>query len=275
MKKIRFIALFVAFVLTFSIQAPTLAYSDEYPTYEVNIDPYDIDDVEDVIAFYNVRDEAAADMLAFAEKCISGEIVNGTLTLETFVNPLARATRTYTGYNNWQYYEETVTINGTSAFQTVYTTTASAYSAYLSTSISAAIRYMVDAVLDEVSGGSWGVASLLVSTLPSGIPSSTSIQHQASLYETKTRKYTYAVQDGQYYYPAVADKTTYYFDNLRAIPGSGPYSGTQAGQPTTTKTATTSSYNNGDQKAYVYMYSGYTDYVSAYTYKGKVFNSVS
>ncbi|MGG6313978.1 hypothetical protein [Paenibacillus macerans] len=245
------------------------------PLQKIRIDPYNKKEVESTINNYKLQPETAKDIREFTGKVQNGEITSGEINLyipagnqgdiSTF------ATRTYVGYKDKTYYEETVTYKGISPETEIRKTTKQKWTDYLNTTINETAKYFTDKVLNGVTLGYWDLVKILTAGIPSQVSSSTEVTHTAKLVQTVIKKNTYVVLDGQYYFGSNGQYALTHFQNFVNIPGFGQ----MTNKDTEEKTAYTPNYYKGDEKAWLsYVNGGFTEYFSNYTYGGVVFNAL-
>ena len=237
---------------------------------EIAIDPYSSADAERVILTYHIQPETAQMIRNYVLACTNGseDIISMTLTIPAMTTGRnSSGTRTYTGYGNKTYYEETITTNYHSSIEEIG---GGLWQNYATDTVSAIGEYVVDGALDYLTKGVWSISNLFT---PSAVPSDHSVTHSAQLHETKTAKHTYVVEDGQYYFGSLVQRSTGYFQNFILDEAADR---TVSGKDSVLSATQTPNYNSPDKKAYYgYVSSGWEETISGYEYNGVYFYSVS
>ncbi|MBE6831388.1 MAG: hypothetical protein E7519_14390 [Ruminococcaceae bacterium] len=202
---------------------------------------------------------------SYSEKCKNGTIINSEDVI--YYAPLmTNSTKTYTGYGNKRYYEEKLQFSEHSGSKAINT---DVWGDYLNTTISAIAEEVIGSAVDSISGGSWTIASLFLGSVPSSVPSTAEITHEANKQETKTKVWTYVVEDSQYYFGCLTEYSKVYFEN-RVIYNGGSYQGDN----TTYNYFQSDDYNEPDERAYyAYTIGGVTEIISSYYYGGVYFDA--
>lgn len=252
------------------------------PLQKVTINPYDSEDVEFNISKYKLQPETAKNIREYVEKCQNGEISSGGIGLyvpvETsgqLITPLASSTRTYDGYGNRKYYEETINYYNNSDWKTIKETTKDKWSDYLKTTLNVSIRAIIDAVGTTYAGGYWTAASIFTAGIPSNVPANSTTRFQASLVESKVVKMTYiwtnnGINDA-WSFGSHTEYDIWHFQNVLKIPGFNDI----AGKDSTLTTSKSKNYDTPDKAAYLsYVNGGTVEVYSNFTYGGVTFNSI-
>ncbi len=267
----------VALFLSFSVTALAMdnkaagqvTDSKGNPLVEVKLNVNNPEEVERVFKEYRVHEQQAEDIRSMIDQYNRGTTED--LTISLYVpNPKARdSQRYYTGYNNKRYYESTVEVGHTSKVLEV--AKGNKLGNYLNTTAKASVAFLVDSVMDVITGGTWTIASLFVN-IPEDSTGTTTYSHNAALVENKTIKYTYYIENGEEYLGSTVERVQYYFQNLLAVAGQGYV----PQKNTPTKTWAASAWNKPDEKAYYHWtIGGYNEQVSGYYYQDTYFNTIA
>lgn len=238
---------------------------------EVSIDPYDSVQAEKIISTYHVQPETAETIRSYLKACKNGaeSLTSITLTIPTMTEGRSSgSTRTYKGYGNKTYYEETITAYGDPGWIDVG---GGLWENYVNDTAQAIGEYIVDGVVDTVTGGVWSIAKLFA---PNSVPSGHTVTHSAAIHEVKTAKHTYVVENGQYYFGSLVQRSSGYFQNSILDTDSNPHRYIDGADATLTAVQTPN-YNSPDKKAYYgYVSSGWTETVAGFEYCGVYFESI-
>ena len=238
------------------------------PADEINVTNITNIDIQAVVTTYKLSERLAQDLYRIEESYTLGELEIDNLCIYIPSNALATrsvSTRTYTGYNGRQYYEELLILSGNS---TTFNVVKPNYGAktYSTNVMAAFATTLLNNALDTVSGNTWSLASVLAQSPGySSIPTNAAVTHTAALIENKYRRYTYIYEGSEHYFGSLLDYTSSYrFKDYINIPGydilEGEYTPIQRHQ--------TAYYYEGDRLAYQwYGNGGYTDTVTGYVYK--------
>lgn len=252
----------------------TTVQSDQRVYYKMDLNPYNKSNLGVEVNSLGLEKETIDAIQDYSDKCQSGEIKNGELSVMVSGNPYSRSVRTYKGFGNRNYKEELILSNNTSSAVPKLIKSGSSLKTYLNTTINAGATFLVDKAANYISGGTWSIGKLFVKGLPSGVPTNTSFRHESRLVENVIKKFTYIQNNdgyGGYSFGSRVTKGDYHFTNVMIIPGKDPI----VQNSTPTIYVSTPNYNNADKKAYYgYVNGGYIENFSSYKYGGINFNSV-
>lgn len=177
---------------------------------------------------------------------------------------ITTTTKTYTGYAGKQYYQELLDCKGNSKeFDVIMPS--SQWSQYCGQVFESAVITSASAGLDAISSGTWTLLSVFLHTTSDSISTSQAYTHTAKLFENKYIKYTYLVQNGEYYIGSVIDYAyKYFFRNFINVDGEDFYSDGD----TANFYAKAAGYDSADEYAYrYYLNSSYNNSISRYNYR--------
>ncbi|KAA9008588.1 hypothetical protein F4V43_00175 [Paenibacillus spiritus] len=253
----------------------SITSQSKLPLQKIKINPLNSKEVEGTINNYQLQPETVKDIREFAKKVQNGEITAATMNIyvpavsqEVTLNSLAStlstsSNRTYTGYNNKTYYEETVTYSGISSEKEINKTTKSNWINYLNGTITEVAKFFVDKGLNAITLGYWDIAKIFTSGIPGAVSNYTEVTHTAKLIQTVVKKNTYLVMDNQYYFGYKGEYSNTNFQNFVNIPGYAQVNGLI----TEVKAAYTPSFYEGDKKAWLnYVNGGYVENFNNYSY---------
>lgn len=217
MKKI--LVMLVACALTFTSIVPAMAadingnISDHvaleegasFNSFEVTIDPYNSSSVEKAIVSYNIMPEVANDMREYSEKCISGEIGEGSIIYSVPIDR-SSSTRTYTGYGNRRYYEEYVEY-GSSVSREAEIDSGIVTSSVLERDMDLIGEYIVGTYVDEITANMYGLFRTILEDSSVG----DAYEIGARLCETKTKRYTYIYEGDSLHMGSLTEKVYFYY----------------------------------------------------------------
>lgn len=145
---------------------------------------------------------------------------------------------------------------------------------YVNKILSVTVNFTFDSIINSKTAGMWSLARSLGEAFES-VPSTTSITHAARLYEDKYCKHTYVVEDGQYYFGALTEKSHGRFQDYFVYPGFN--GGIEEGKnPQIMDPVETDSFRNPEERAEVsYLNGGWVEHIYEYEYEGVSFDSVS
>ena len=272
------LAILVSFIMSLVLTVPTFAIhtTDEFAVdhgvlmREVQIDPYDCFQAEQIISKYHVQPETAQTIRMYVQSCMdgSGDIEKITLTIPALTTNRASGdgTRTYKGYGNKTYYEEIITAEYDSPITEVG---GGLWENYVTDTVKAVGEYAINSAINTLTKGTWAISKLFA---PNAVPSDHSVLHSAQLHETKTAKHTYVVEDGQYYFGSLVQRSSGRFQNFILDEDTHR---TEIGKDSVLSPIQTPNYNSPDEKAYYgYVSSGWVETISGYEYHGVHFNFV-
>lgn len=246
------------------------------PLQKITIDPSDSNQVELIINKYQLQPQTSKDIREYTEKIERGEITSGEINLYLPAGIGSEistyATRTYVGYNNKTYYEDVVSYSSSSPYREIKKTTKAKWIDYANSTIDATAKLLLDTVMTTISAGVWNVISIFTAGIPSNVPTNNETRHEAALVETKVKKNTYLVLDGQYYFGSAVEYSNSHFLNLLRIPGYDDVRGANSAL----KVIYTDNYTTGaDKKAWLsYVNGGYTERIPNFGYGGVSFTSL-
>lgn len=248
------------------------------PLKKISINPLNKNEVESIINTYHLQPKTVESIREYLNKCEKGEIKSTSLNIYVPSSDLSQYTyntpnpytKTYVGYGGKTYYEEVISYDNTSDSKTVCESTG--WSNYLHSTIQAFVSYGIGTFLDTQLSGAWSIASIFTKGIPSDVPANSTFRHEARLHEHKVKKFTYVVENGQYYFGSHVEMSVSYFENTVVIPGLCP---TQTGEPANMDPAITPNFDNPDAKAYnTYLGDGWVEIISHHKYKGVTFASI-
>lgn len=132
----------------------TTVQSDQRVYYKMDLNPYNKSNLGVEVNSLGLEKETIDAIQDYSDKCQSGEIKDGELSVMVSGNPYSRSIRTYKGFGNRNYKEELLVTGNTSSSQK-QVKSGSSLKSYLKTSINAGITYLVDKGANYVSGGAW------------------------------------------------------------------------------------------------------------------------
>lgn len=179
--------------------------------------------------------------------------------------------RTYKGYGNKQYYEETVQVD---AHSDIVAITSSQNISYIDKTLTVIAEFGVDSAINSQTCGFWSLAKSLGQALgDAGVSSTTGIEYKAALYESKFVKHTYVDENNQKYFGAKTEASDAEFENYAQT--SGASGKLIKGKREACDTVYTEYYSKPDRKAYnTYLSGGFTESIDRYKYNGKRFRSI-
>jgi hypothetical protein len=247
------------------------------PLRKISMNPLDKNEVESIIATYQLQPETVKDIYEYMEKVRKGSIQPGKINIyipsttpSQEISTSSDYRKTYVGYAGKTYYEEVLSYDNTSASVTVKE--AYGFLDYLNKTIDAAAKYGFGTGMDWITKGMWSIGSIFTGGLPSGVPTNSKFRHESRLYEYKVKKFTYLVESGQYYFGSRVEMSISHFDNLTVFPGLHPI---EYGENTKLESIITPSYDIPDQRAYYsYMNGGWVEPIVQYKYGGVYFDSI-
>lgn len=237
------------------------------PVKKVAIPLENIQATNGVIKEQNIQKETAnyiLDVIANAKKNH-----NHIDSIQVYLPQATNSRRTYKGYGNKTYFEETVATNYHSEPADV---NQSPWGTYKNSVIKGIVEYLIGEAVDKVTYNSYSIASIFASAVPSSVPGTTEVTHYAQLFESKTTKHTYVVEDGQYLFGSLTEKASGKFENFISIPGvSG---GNKRGSDSKISNIQTQNYSSADKRAYYgYVSGGWVERIESYQYGQATFNS--
>lgn len=233
------------------------------PVQKINIPIDNIEEAKSIIKKYHMQSETASSVLNNIAKAKTEHSIKSVNVY------LPQATRTYKGYGNKTYYEETVETSWDSGSKVLGE---SKWGDYANNVILGVINFVVAGVADSETFGTYSIASIFVSAIPSSVSGSTEVTNNAELYEIKTAKHTYVVENGEYYFGSLTQASTGHFENMLKIPGVGSV----RGKDSEVYTQYTPNYSSADERAYYgYLSGGWIETVDSYEYGGTSFPSVT
>ncbi|WP_457943362.1 hypothetical protein [Caproiciproducens sp. LBM24188] len=237
------------------------------PVKKVDIPLENIETTNAVIKQQNIQKETTNYILDVIANSKKNQIHIDSI--QVYLPQATSSRRTYKGYGNKTYFEETVTTNYHSDPADV---NQSPWGTYKNSVIKGIAEYIVGEVADKVTFGSYSIASIFASAVPSSVSGTTEVTHYAQLFETKTTKHTYVVEDGQYYFGSLTEKASGKFENFISIPGvSG---GNKRGSDSKISNIQTQNYSSADKRAYYgYVSGGWVERIESYQYGQATFNS--
>lgn len=267
MKTKKLLSLGLAVVMTLSMGTgafatidPVMEAGTNFNSIEVNIDPYDLNAVEQAIVSYNMMPEVANDMRDYSAKCIAGEIEEGSIVYSVPIDR-ASSSRTYTGYGNRKYYEEYVEY-GRSVSREAEIDSGIVTNASDDERIDLLVEFTVDAIVNEATDNTYGVLKILLKDLGVG----KAYEIGARLCETKTKRYTYIYEGNSLHMGSLTEQVYFYFNYTT----NGDRSGSS--YPQTWRTPEFA--KNYDKIAYFsYPNGGEQQFYSNYYLNGVEFNS--
>lgn len=240
---------------------------------ELSIDTHNYSQFKVVADNKGLSNQLLSDIDRIMEKVHNGEIelaeplavyIPEPIYVKNDGRSITSSTKTYTGYAGRQYYQELLDCRGNSLEFNV-TMPSSRWSQYCSQVFQSVVTTSASAGLDAVTGGTWTLLSVFLQSTSDSISTTQAIQHTAKLFENKYTKYTYLVQDGEYYVGSVIDYTyNYFFRNFINVDGADFYSNGDTGK----LTAKAAGYDSADEYAYRnYVNSSYNNTITRYNYK--------
>lgn len=223
---------------------------------------------------YAFSPQLIADVTLFLNKVNSGDIhlleplaiyvpernvqnSNARLTITDYSN------RTYTGYNNRQYYEEIIKISAISNDFNVRNLEPG-WASYLNKVFSASVVSSMDGLMNSITNGWWTLVSVLGQSVSNSIPTTNAAYHTAKLIENKYIKYTSLYQGTEMYLGSVTEYAYQFrYQNFLNYDGVGS---TCSGY-TNWYSAMATGYNNADEYAYRYYLNTYHNPITQYLYK--------
>lgn len=241
------------------------------PVEKISINPMETNQVENAIKQYGLHKETAQALRDYSQKTKSGAVkVNGDVIYYAPLNMSLNSTRTYTGFDSKQYYEEKLQFSDHSASTEVDT---DLWGNYVNTTIHAAAEEALSGAISGMSkfaGGSWTIASLFLGSIPSSVPSTDQITHEANKQESKTKVWTYLSDSDGYHFGCLTEYCSVYYEN-RIIYNGGSY----MGKNTSKSYYQSDDYNAPDKRAYyASAIGGVTELISSHSYGGATFDSI-
>lgn len=177
---------------------------------------------------------------------------------------ITSSTKTYTGYNGRQYYQELLSCSGNSLEFNV-NMPETKWSQYCKNVFVAGVKTMMDGIINTATNEYWTIASIFTDFPSESLSTTQANEHTAKLYENKYTKITYFMRDGEYISSSVIDYAyDYSYENFINIPGIDFSS---MGRTESFNEKATG-YDNADEYAYNAEVSGnYNNQITCYRYR--------
>lgn len=221
--------------------------------------------VEDLMADYQIQRKTAESLLEILETADLEEMKSIEI-----LQPSLKATRTYKGYKNKMYYEETIKTESQSHFKEYASDTS--YANLAKQTMKATILGTIGTKVKPITSITIAVADALLSNLPQGIQQTDEVLYEIKIKETKYKKHTYLAEDGQYYFGSLVERAKAELMGHISFPGVGKKD--IDCQPVNLETTETDNYSTPDERAYyAYAMGGVTESISGYQIGGVFFDS--
>ena len=210
MKFNKFVLIFISISLmlsnTFPVLAMTNSVEDNTSIAEVTIDPYNTEEVEDAIIKYELLPEVADDLRKFSKNCIEGEVEGGEVSIPISTLKDSTSKRTYKGYKKKTYYEQLVKYSQKSSREKeILEGTVSSND--LKKVLKLGVKVAAGSKTNTVSAGTID----LIDLIREDAESNSAYKISARLRETKTKRYTYVVENDKNIFGSLTETATRYF----------------------------------------------------------------
>lgn len=270
-------ALLMAASMSFASLVP--AFANETPINQINYDEENIISipvlfnekersnltVENLMTDYQIQKKTAESLLEILETADLEEIKSIEI-----LQPSLKSIRTYKGYKNKMYYEETIRTESQSHFKEYASNTS--YANLAKQTMKATILGTIGTKVSPITSIKIAVADALLSNLPQGIQQTEKVLYEVKIKETKDKKHTYLAEDGQYYFGSLVEQAKAELVGRISFPGVGKKDiDCRTINLGTTKT---DNYSTPDERAYyAYGMGGITEEISGYEIGGLFIDS--
>lgn len=239
----------------------------------LSVDAYNYSQFKVIANNKGVSAQLQSDIDKIMAKVRNGEIelteplavyVPKTINVENGSRGITTKKTTYSGYAGREYYQELLDCKGNSLEFNVKMPS-SKWSQYCSQVFQSIVTTSASAGLDAVSYGTWTLLSVFLHSTSDSISTTKAIKHTAKLFENKYIKYTYVIQNGEYYLGSVIEYSyNYFFENFINVDGEAFYSDGKTPQ----LYAKGAGYDKADEYAYRnYTNASYNNSITRYDYK--------
>lgn len=252
-----------------SLESIVVEEIDGEKCYSKEVDPYDIDEIDNVIKLYGLMPEVADDLYAYHEKCLANEIDDLKLTITTDYNPISRTEATQKGYKDKQYMKQSVRFDSISEYAVILNKISSAD--FWDAILKNIVVLSVDGTINTITKGSWTTVNLFDGIVPGDVPAGTEHTLEASLDEAGRKIFTYIKVDGEYVFGSRVSEANYSFKHRVKIPD---IHFDETVDPVETFYVKTPSFDDPEKAAYYgYVNGGVTESISSYKWGGRKFLS--